>query len=522
MPWGLTARPYQIEAVEAAKKDNVIVNLPTGTGKTLIAAMVVEALEKHGDGPALIVVPTQALMDQHKKYFQKIRLRAYVNTAAAALQALEDGILPTPHLCVFDEVHHAVKDHPYVGIARFIQSKDTEEKKCRILGLTASFLHGAFSDVNKKRTLLEETVGGSIFVPPSFEQEPERIPQYYRVDFEKLGDLPSEKEVLSWSEIMINPYLYLCPPNLQYAITEEICRSAYSVYCTLGSLGWMMFLRYGLVTLVQQKLRQKAEYVAAKTEFCPPSAEQMEDQIRQLNDLQAALELLPGHGERMSPKMHALIDVCQATDGPGLVFVERKALCIPMKHILTAFGVKSLAVMGVQAMSEGARAMALDMFARSAVDVLITTPSLEEGIDVRVCRFVVRFDYFPTVRSHIQGSGRVRTKDAKIYYFEQDPELEIKRANLVVKAAKGELADEDLIENMPEQTIEGAETIEELGPHVLGAEQTVWDVVTNKSYRGMTCEKCDANVKIISAKFGKGKKKTKRTYVLLRGTPECK
>lgn len=153
--------------------------------------------------------------------------------------------------------------------------------------------------------------------------------------------------------------------------------------------------------------------------------------------------------------------------------------------------------------------------------MLITTPSLEEGIDVRVCRFVARFDYFPTVRSHIQGSGRVRTKDAKIYYFEQDPELEIKRANLVVKAAKGELNEWEVEEMTSEQIIEGTETIEDLGPHTLGGEETVWDVITNRSYRGMACDKCDAKVKIISAKYGKGKKKTKRTFVLLHGTTDC-
>lgn len=48
----------------------------------------------------------------------------------------------------------------------------------------------------------------------------------------------------------------------------------------------------------------------------------------------------------------------------------------------------------------------------------------------------MRFDYFSSVRSHIQGSGRARHKDAKIFYFEQEPEVEEKKAKLINMAAR--------------------------------------------------------------------------------------
>jgi len=518
MPWGLNPRPYQIEAVEAAIERNVIVNLPTGTGKTLIAAMVCEAMASQGDGPALLVVPTQALMDQHKKYFTKIRLRVYVNTAAAALQALEEGILPPPHLIVFDEVHHCVKEHPYVGICKFMQN---QEKPCRMLGLTASFLHGSFEKLTEKRQQLETILNATTYVPPSFEQDPEKLPQYYKVDFDSMTDLPTEKDVFQSTTEALEPFMHLAPPNLRYAITEETHRSAYSVYCVLGSQGWLLYLRHGLIPIVQSKLRQKAEYVAAKAENFPPTQLEMLESIAELDKMQEHLQHLPGRG-KISPKVRALVELVQATPGPGLVFVERKALCIPIKHIFHASGVKSLAVMGVQSMSDEHRAQALERFANCSVDVLVTTPSLEEGIDVRVCRFVVRFDYFSTVRSHIQGSGRVRTTDAKIYYFEQDPVDEIKKAELVVRTAKGEATENEIDITCAKEEIQGADTVEELGPHRWGPEETVWDVLTNRSYRGMLCSQCGARCKIISQKFGKSKKKIKRVYTLMQGTEECK
>jgi len=520
MPFGLAPRDYQVEAAEAAIQGNVIVNLPTGTGKTLIAAMVIEALASRGSGPALLVVPTQALMDQHKKYFNKIRLRVYVNTAAAALQALEDGVLPAPHLVVFDEVHHCVKEHPYVGICKFMAAQD-KTPEYRLLGLTASFIHGSFTKLSEKRAQLETVLQAQTFVPPSFTQDPEKLPQYYKVDFDSPRDLPSEREVFELTTNTLAPFMFLAPPNLRYAITEETHKNAYSVYCTLGSEGWLLYLRHGLIPIVQSKLRQKAEYVASKAEICPPSQDEMLVAISELDKMQEQLQVLPGQGT-ISPKVRALVELVQATPGPGLVFVERKALCVPLKHILDYSGVMSLAVMGVQAMSEAHRVAALEKFANCAVDVLVTTPSLEEGIDVRVCRFVVRFDYFSTVRSHIQGSGRVRTTDAKIYYFEQDPEKEIKKADLVVRTAKGEATELEIEQQIAETTIEGVETIEELGPHTWGNESTAWDVITNRSYRGMSCNTCGCRCKIVSKKFGLGKKKSKRTYVVLSGSTECK
>ena len=72
--------------------------------------------------------------------------------------------------------------------------------------------------------------------------------------------------------------------------------------------------------------------------------------------------------------------------------------------------------------------MALDKFKQGEVRVVVATSSLEEGIDVAACKVVVRFDYFASVRSHIQGSGRARHPNAKIFYFEQEPDVEEDKA----------------------------------------------------------------------------------------------
>ena len=56
--------------------------------------------------------------------------------------------------------------------------------------------------------------------------------------------------------------------------------------------------------------------------------------------------------------------------------------------------------------------------------VLVCTSALEEGIDVSLCEFVVRFSEVHTTKSFIQGSGRARKKHSMVYAFMNDVDHE--------------------------------------------------------------------------------------------------
>ena len=68
--------------------------------------------------------------------------------------------------------------------------------------------------------------------------------------------------------------------------------------------------------------------------------------------------------------------------------------------------------------------------------LLIATDTLEEGIDVPDCEFVIRFNWIGTTKSHIQGSGRARKQSSICYYFENDGRLEQQRAELLNDVAR--------------------------------------------------------------------------------------
>ena len=80
----LIPRPYQQEAATVAVESNRIINLPTGSGKTLIAALVHEKLRSR---MTLIVCASVAVIEQHTQFFHSRGIRNVIVDTAAGLKA---------------------------------------------------------------------------------------------------------------------------------------------------------------------------------------------------------------------------------------------------------------------------------------------------------------------------------------------------------------------------------------------------------------------------------------------------
>lgn len=50
-------------------------------------------------------------------------------------------------------------------------------------------------------------------------------------------------------------------------------------------------------------------------------------------------------------------------------------------------------------------------------NILVASDVIEEGIDVKNCNFVIKFDHPKTTRSYIQSKGRARHKNSKYIVF---------------------------------------------------------------------------------------------------------
>ncbi|KAG5549524.1 hypothetical protein RHGRI_014751 [Rhododendron griersonianum] len=168
------ARSYQMEALEKAIKQNTIVFLETGSGKTLIAIMLLRSyayfLRKPSPYIAVFLVPTVVLVTQQAeavekhtdlkvgKYWgemgvdywdaatwkqQKEEYEVLVMTPMILLDALRHSFLRLDMIkvLIFDECHNARGRYPYACIMtefyhRLLQSNNSQLP--RIFGMTAS------------------------------------------------------------------------------------------------------------------------------------------------------------------------------------------------------------------------------------------------------------------------------------------------------------------------------------------------------------------------------------------------
>jgi ERCC4-related helicase len=189
-------REYQTALFEIAKRKNIIINLGTGCGKTLIAVLLIKyfAPSFEDEQQILFMVPSVALAVQHTSTL-RANLDYSVETACSTSNCSEKSrrklascnIVVATHgaihdllthygdlfrmqrfsLVVVDECHYAYGRHPYCLVMNDFYHQLPQESRPRVLGLTASPLVNVkegHSDKHLDETLarLETTLDATV------------------------------------------------------------------------------------------------------------------------------------------------------------------------------------------------------------------------------------------------------------------------------------------------------------------------------------------------------------------------
>ncbi|CAL4104017.1 unnamed protein product, partial [Meganyctiphanes norvegica] len=172
--------------------------------------------------------------------------------------------------------------------------------------------------------------------------------------------------------------------------------------------------------------------------------------------------------EDTNPKIKRLLDIlraCKNLQVTGLVFVERRSTAKILYDMLLMISeqgngdlawVKPRYVVGVSCrpgvdihlaeLELRKQKKALEEFRKGICNIIVTTSVLEEGVDVRKCNIVLRFDLPQNFRAYVQSRGRARAIPSKYIMMypagSLDKELNIIRINRIIEKVLQKLCHE--------------------------------------------------------------------------------
>lgn len=470
----LDLRPYQQDCVDGARTENAIVVLGTGMGKTLVAVKLIDHFLLESPAKrAVFTVPTKVLVKQQAEYCEKhcsgtvkaaqlcgmemdcwdklkwdtciLRHQALVGTYEIFRRALEKGHLTASQIsiAIIDECHNAVgKSPPAIFVKSMLASASAPP---RVVGLTASFSSQALKckpDIEGAKIDMELLFKAKMYCPDtdlaSSTGSSGQSKEWTRVDFVEEG-----LEAVHGSEVerFLQELVQQCDPHKRIVHFHKTVRRITHVFGELGKEAFFHAMRHNVL----HHLQSQAELLiagngAARTEAGTIQMElpQLQQNLSSFLGRERCNEVLkeaPGQTMKVRRLFRLLEETCLKL-GKGIIFVTQVIMTKPLAHLIqeAVRGCRSDGVYGQMTPQDHNRVM--EGFRAGAVNTLVATNTLEEGIDVPDCEWVVRFNEFATTKSHIQGSGRARVQRAKVYYFMNDPDEEEQRARIMQGVAR--------------------------------------------------------------------------------------
>jgi Fanconi anemia group M protein len=460
-------RTYQLSIAESALKSNSLIVLPTGLGKTLIAALVV--FNYVGEtGKAIITAPTRPLVNQHLREFSRYlsckedeivaltgstkkegretlwKTRFVVCTPQTLQNDLNHGItnLRETRCLVIDEAHRAVGNYAYVSISRTFM----EESGGRLIGLTAS----PGSDPSKFQSIKDALGIDNVIIRD--ENDPEIRAHFsdVKVTVTRIARPEPLKIIQSYCDNMLQD---LKKPlrDLDFFIGKKLNRSTLaqsipaiseaartvdgSLFRIIPRITACIRLDYALEYLETQGAEMFYEYLDGILESQDKSMIRTADLLRSTSFLGRILDMRQKVlAEEENPKMKIIQRICIETlsanqDSRIIVFTHFRKTSEKLTAFLNSSIPGEIAVRFVgQASRSGSSGLTqkdqesiLDAFREGKKKILVATSVAEEGLDIPQTDQVIFYEPVPSDIRSIQRrgrTGRIRAGSVHILTYE--------------------------------------------------------------------------------------------------------
>lgn len=429
-------RDYQVNLADQAIKENCIVVLPTGLGKTAIALHVIAEYLSKGTGGVLFVAPTRVLVNQHYEFLKnnltlddvslitgedtiQKRTKLWNNSVICATPEITkndfDRGIVSPNqfnLVIFDEVHRTVGDYAYSGIAQRFENSDA-----RLVGMTATLP----SEKQKATEILTRLKIAS--VAERTEDSPDVKPYTQETNTEWINvELPDElKEIQRLVKTALDQrYDVLRENGIKLASQQSLSallrirqfvlnqnrRSAKPLFTAIR-------IHYALNML-------EVHGITPFLKFCERAQAKKGMGVKDLFELDpnftkavilAKQAQSKGIEHSKIPKLKEILD---SVPGKALIFTSYRDSVDLIFNKLNEMGISAgilIGKAGESGLKQKKQIEIVQKFRDGIFQVLVATRVGEEGLDIAEVNQVIFYDNVPSSIRFIQRRGRTGRKD---------------------------------------------------------------------------------------------------------------
>ncbi len=461
--------------LELLAEGNVGLVADTGTGKTIIAILILLVALEKTDHSVLFLAPKRTLCYQHQKLFSKVcgdkaipirKTKVITGRQAFMKRNWHDPevriIFATPHVLtadlkrggvslddfsfiIFDEFHHTVGSNPYVKIAA-----EAVKKNIRILGLSAS-PGSSRTKINivKKNCFIRYFERFEMPMPPKKEKVVTVKPteEFLEIN-EKFRELlkraAKRLRECGFEKVPVEPIIY---NNVLDGIDKELKR--YMVFTPEQAEAKKALARY-------RKLRHAYEVLVSEsyetflgyTESLHKDNTKAAQEIIIHRDFVKIISLIK-NDQNNHPKVLKFLELAQEYSNEGkraIIFVAQKDTGRYLLEQLSLFNIRAEVVFGGKDFNQNRQEEVFDRLIRGELDAVIATSVIEEGVSIPEVDVIVNYSIPKRGLSRIQRSGRTaRFKAGEVVYLPLINEMD---TSFFKKSLKGEKKTKELVNNM--------------------------------------------------------------------------